>query len=55
MLKITLMNGREVLWDALDFDDYKYDGKMFIIIKDGEWIAFYNIDCIVSIVWTDEI
>lgn len=32
-----------------DYDDYKYDEKCLIFIKNSEWMGFYNIDSIISI------
>ena len=27
-----------------EYTDYRYDGKYFIVIKDKQWIGFYNLD-----------
>ena len=48
MIKIVMKNGSLVKWKK--FDDYKYDGKYFIIIRDGNWVGFYNLDHVISIV-----
>lgn len=29
-----------------EYTEYKYDGKYFIVIKDKQWIGFYNLDCV---------
>ena len=50
MLKITMNNSQEVKWQKEEYDNYMYDGKFFIIIKNGEWIGFYNLNAVVSIV-----
>ena len=50
MIKIVFKNGCIVKWKKKEWTDYKYDGKLFIIIKDGEWVGFYNIDSIVSVI-----
>ncbi len=50
MIKIVFKNGSIAKWHPEEYTDYKYDGKCFIIIKDTEWIAFYNIDSVISII-----
>ena len=36
--------------DDGDWDDYSYDGKVFIVKKNGTWVGLYNMDCIRCIV-----
>lgn len=50
MIKITMKNSTVVNWNEGEWDDYKYDGKFFIVIKNGAWIGFYNLDFVISIV-----
>lgn len=50
MIKIVFKNGCIVKWKKKEWTDYKYDGKLFIVIKDEEWVGFYNIDSIVSVI-----
>lgn len=50
MIKITMSNSQEVKWERTEYDNYMYDGKFFIIIKNGEWIGFYNLNSVISIV-----
>ncbi len=50
MLKIIMNNSQEVKWQKEEYDNYMYDGKFFIIIKNGKWIGFYNLNAVVSIV-----
>ena len=50
MIKITMSNAQEVKWSKEEYDNYMYDGKCFIIIKDGKWAGFYNLDAVISIV-----
>ena len=33
----------------VDYTEYKYDGKYFIVIKDNQWIGMYNLDVIACI------
>lgn len=51
-IKIAFKSGNEAIWDAEagEWDDYFYDGKMFIVIKNKAWVGFYNIDCINNII-----
>lgn len=41
-LKITFIGGGEIVIPDEQWDDYRYDGKFFTIIKDGADIAMYN-------------
>lgn len=50
MIKITMTNGNVVTWGEEAYTDYKYDGKFFIIIQDEQWVGFYNLDHVFSIV-----
>jgi hypothetical protein len=44
MLNITLSNGSFIQWEPAQYTDYMYDGKCFIIIKNGQWVGVYNLD-----------
>ena len=50
MIKITMPNVQEVKWSKEEYDNYIHDGKYFIIVKDGKWAGFYNLDAVISIV-----
>lgn len=50
MIKIVFKNGTVTKWKNGEWTDYKYDRKCFIVIKDESWVAFYNIDNIISVV-----
>ncbi len=49
-ITIALTNNVEVKWEKGEWDDYHYDGKYFIIKKDGAWVGMYNLDYIIGIV-----
>lgn len=49
-IKIVMANSDEIKWTADQWDDYKYDGKYFIITKGGVWVGFYNLDKVISII-----
>ncbi len=51
-IKITFKNGRTATWEADrgEWDDYAYDGKAFIVKKDGAWVGIYNMDSIINVV-----
>lgn len=49
-IRITMINSEEVEWSSTKWDDYLYDGKYFIIKKDGVWVGMYNLDYVISIV-----
>lgn len=44
MIQITMTGGNRVYWEKEQYTDYMYDGKVFVIIKGGEWVGIYNID-----------
>ncbi|MBO5104060.1 MAG: hypothetical protein J6B74_03235 [Ruminococcus sp.] len=54
-IKITMANGREIKWTSKEWDDYKYDRKYFIIIRNGAWVGFYNLDNVISIIVQEEV
>ena len=49
-IKIVMSNGSEVMWQKDEWDDYCYDGKFFIVVKNHRRIGFYNLDNIISII-----
>ena len=49
MIKIVFRNGDMVHYRPIEYTDYRYDGKYFIVIRGDQWIAFYNLDCVESI------
>jgi hypothetical protein len=50
-LKITFIGGGEIMIPNEQWDDYRYDGKFFTIIKDGADIAMYNAKEVFSLVF----
>lgn len=50
LIKIVFKNGSIAKWKQDEYTDYKYDGKCFIVIKDGQWVGFYNMDSVASII-----
>lgn len=48
-IEIVLMNGDKHVWHEDEWDDYEYDGKMFIIKNAGAWVGMYNINVINNI------
>lgn len=47
MIKIVFKNGSIAKWKK---KDYKYDGKVLIIIKNEQWVGFYNMDSVISVI-----
>lgn len=43
---IAFKNGDICHYSPDEYTDYRYDGKYFIVIRDKQWIGFYNLDCI---------
>lgn len=53
IIKITFKNGQSSAeWKTSkeEWDDYAYDGKLFVIKKDHEWVGLYNMDSVISVV-----
>lgn len=50
LIKIVMTNSEEIKWTGDSWDDYLYDGKFFIIKKDGAWVGMYNLDYVISII-----
>lgn len=44
MIQITMANGSYICWDKEQYTDYMYDGKVFVIIKNSQWVGIYNIN-----------
>ncbi|MBR1749942.1 MAG: hypothetical protein IJ740_03530 [Ruminococcus sp.] len=49
-IKITFIGGGEIVIPDEQWDDYRYDGKFFTIIKEGVDIAMYNAKNVYSLV-----
>lgn len=41
---IDFKNGEICHYKPDEYDDYQYDKKCFIVIKDKQWIGIYNLD-----------
>lgn len=46
MIEIVFRNGDMAHYTPEQYTDYRYDGKYFIVIKDKQWVGFYNLDCV---------
>ncbi len=51
MIQITMMDGIHNdgaydEWKPGQYTDYMYDGKCFIIMRDGQWVGVYNMDSV---------
>ena len=46
MIEIVFKNGDMAHYNSEEYTDYRYDGKYFIVIKEKQWIGFYNLDCV---------
>jgi len=51
-IEIAFKSGHSATWEANkgEWDDYAYDGKVFIIKKNNSWVGLYNMDSIISVV-----
>ena len=48
-LKIYLKDGDVIVWNKCKYDSYIYQGGVFIVIADGEWVGIYNMDSVLAI------
>ena len=46
MIEIVFRNGDMCHYKPDEYTDYRYDGKYFIVIREKQWIGFYNLDCV---------
>ena len=46
MIEIVLKSGNVVTYKPDQYTEYKYDGKIFAVIYDKQWIGIYNLDCV---------
>ena len=46
---INKVNNEVVIWEPERWDDYSYEGAVFVIKKDGAWIGIYNMNFVQSI------
>lgn len=51
-IEISFKSGHSARWEADkgEWDDYAYDGKVFIVKKGGAWVGIYNMDSVLSVV-----
>ncbi len=42
-ITIDFKNGEICHYSPSEYTDYQYDGKYFIVIRDKQWIGFYNL------------
>lgn len=52
MITITFKNNKEDNWKDNEWDDYSYEGPIFVIKKDKCWIGIYNMSEVRSIIVT---
>ena len=49
-LRISFTGGGEIIVPDKQWDDYRYDGKFFTVVKNGTDIAMYNASTVFSLV-----
>lgn len=49
-IKLTFIGGGEIVIPYEQWDDYRYNGKFFSIVKNGADIAWYNAEKVFSLV-----
>lgn len=53
IIKITMLNGNVVTWEANEFTDYECCEGWFYIIKNDAYVGFYNMACMSDITVSD--
>lgn len=47
---IALRDGTIVIWSADEYDDYSYEGAVFVVKRNhGQWVGIYNMNDVISI------
>lgn len=49
-ITIIMKDGKYAELEKDNWDNYTYDGKFFIVMKNRIWIAFYNLDEVRTII-----
>ncbi len=49
-IQIALKNGKLVVWEEDEWDDYSYEEKHFIVKKNNARIGIYNLDEVAAII-----
>lgn len=45
-ITIVFNNGHMITYTGDEYTEYKYDGKIFVVIRDTQWIGLFNIDAV---------
>lgn len=45
-ITIVFKDGDICHYKPEEYTDYYYDRKIFVVIKDKQWIGLYNINCV---------
>lgn len=54
MLRIVFKDSEIRDYKNDEYTDYHYDGKVFAVINDKQWIGIYNIDAIAAVEYRKE-
>lgn len=47
---ITLRDGTIITWTEEEYEDYSYEGSVFVVKRNnGEWVGIYNMSHVVSV------
>lgn len=49
-ITVTMKDEKFALWKNDEWDDYTYDGKFFIVMKNHAYVGFYNLDEVRTII-----
>lgn len=49
MLRIVFKDSEVKEYKENEYTDYTYDGKVFVVINNKQWIGIYNMDAVATI------
>lgn len=55
MLRIVLKDGIVCKYHNDEFTEYEWKKEVFVVIKNNQWIAMFNWDCVASVFYEDEL
>lgn len=54
MLRIVLKDGSIREYKGKEFTDYEWKENIFIVLRNNQWIAMFNWNCVREVLFLDE-
>lgn len=48
VIRVNMKTGTDE-WLPNEWDDYSYEGAIFVVKREGNWVGIYNMDNVLSI------